>query len=358
MAQELPKYMVLVQWIKQQVLSNQLSYGEKLFSENELSAMFGISRQTVRQAVGLLEQEDFVERRRGSGTFIKYNPNPRREKTMNIGVISTYLDDYIFTSIIKGIETVLTQNGYTMQLMFTHNRVENESRALRTMIDKNVDGIIVEPTKSGLPNPNRCFYDEIHQKKIPLVFFNAYYPGLDFPHVAMDDTVAGKLATQALIKAGHTNIAGIFLSDDLQGHLRYAGYINALREAGLELHSERILWYSTEDFACFSEDMHRVQRCLKDCTAVVCYNDELSVSLIPLLRKKGISVPEQLSVASIDNCDMASFFEVPLTSVSHPKSLLGETAAKNLLNLMKDPSFDATVDFIPELVERTSIQTL
>ena len=356
MAQELPKYMVLVNWIKQQVLSNQLKYGEKLFSENELSAMFGISRQTVRQAVGMLEQDNYVERRRGSGTFIKYSPLSHRKKTMNIGVISTYLDDYIFTSIIRGTETVLTKNGYTMQLTFTHNRVENESRALRTMIDKNVDGIIVEPTKSGLPNPNRCFYDEIYQKKIPLVFFNAYYPGLPFPHIAMNDTIAGRLATQALINAGHKKIAGIFMSDDMQGHMRYAGYLEALRTAGLDLHSERVLWYSTEDFTCLSEDIHRVLRCLKDCTAFVTYNDQLAVNLIPLLREQGISVPEQLSVASIDNCDMASVFEVPLTSVAHPMSLLGETAAKNLLKLIDDPNFDATVDFIPELVERSSIR--
>jgi len=55
MAQELPKYLVLVNWMKEQVMSGHLKYGEKIYSENELSAMFGISRQTVRQAVGILE---------------------------------------------------------------------------------------------------------------------------------------------------------------------------------------------------------------------------------------------------------------------------------------------------------------
>lgn len=355
MAQELPKYLVLVNWMKEQVLSGHLKYGEKIFSENELSTMFGISRQTVRQAVGLLEQEKFVERRRGSGTFVTYSPVKRREKTMNIGVISTYLDDYIFTSIIRGIETVLTKNGYSMQLTFTHNLVENESRALRMMIDKNVDGIIVEPTKSGLPNPNRSFYDEIHEKGIPLIFFNAYYQGLPFAHVAMDDTMAGRLATEALIHAGHREIAGIFQSDDLQGHLRYAGYLEAMRNAGLELHSEHILWYSTEDKACIAEDFHRILRCLKGCTAFVCYNDQLAVALIPLLRSRGIVVPDQISVASIDNSDLASLCEVPLTSVAHPMALLGETAATNLLKLIANPRFNATVDFSPNIVERASI---
>lgn len=359
MAQELPKYQTLVNWIRDQVVSNRLKYGEKFYSENELSAMFGISRQTVRQAVGILEQEKIVERRRGSGTYVIYNaPQVQRRQTMNIGVISTYLDDYIFTSIIRGIEKVLTNNGYSMQLTFTHNRVENETRALRTMLDKEVDGIIVEPTKSGLPNPNLDLYEEIHRREIPLVFFNAYYPGVPFPHVCLDDMLAGRMAAKTLIQKGHRAVAGIFQSDDLQGHLRYAGYLDALREGGLELHSEHTLWYTTEDFDYIEEDFRRILRCVQGCTGLVCYNDELAFRLVGILRKNGISVPEDLSIVSIDNSDLAAICEVPLTSVVHPMERLGKTAAENLLRLIADPAFDATVDFVPELVERGSVRKL
>lgn len=358
MAQELPKYQALVNWIRKQVVENRLKHGEKFYSENELSAMFGISRQTVRQAVGILEQEGFVERRRGSGTYVSYNAPPERRKTMNIGVISTYLDDYIFTSIIRGVETVLTEQGYTMQLMFTHNRVENETRALETMLDKAVDGIIVEPTKSGLPNPNLDLYGRIHEEKIPLVFFNAYYPGVPFPHVCLDDRGAGRMAAETLIEKGHRSIAGIFQSDDRQGHLRYAGYVDALRAGGLELHSEHTLWYTTEDFSYIDEDFQRILRCIQDCTGLVCYNDQLAFRLVGNLRRSGISVPGDLSVVSIDNSDLAAICEVPLTSVVHPMDRLGRRAAENLLRLIADPGFEATTEFAPKLVERASVRGL
>lgn len=358
MAQALPKYVALVNWIRDQVISNRLKNGQKFYSENELSAMFGISRQTVRQAVGILEQEKIVERRRGSGTYVIYDAPPERPRTMNIGVISTYLDDYIFTSIIRGIETVLTGSGYTMQLMFTHNRVENETRALHTMLDKGVDGIIVEPTKSGLPNPNLDLYGRIHERKIPLVFFNAYYPGTPFPHICLDDMLAGRIAAETLIKNGHQKIAGIFQSDDRQGHLRYAGYVRALLDGGLELHSENTLWYTTEDFDYIEEDFRRVMRCVQGCTGLVCYNDQLAFRLVGNLRKNGVAVPEALSVVSIDNSDLAAICEVPLTSVTHPMGQLGVTAAKNLLRLIGDPGFDATVEFAPSLVERESVRPL
>lgn len=359
MAGQTPKYLTLVNWIKEQVTSNELKYGDKFYSENELAAMFAISRQTVRQAVGLLEQERVVERRRGSGTYVIYGGPPRQEPTMNIGVISTYLDDYIFTSIIKGIETVLTENGYSMQLAFTHNKVENETRALRNMLEKKVDGIIVEPTKSGLPNPNGALYKQIHAQGLPLIFFNAYYPSMpEFPHVAMNDRLAGKMATECLICAGHRKIAGVFQADDLQGHLRYAGYMEALRAAGLEVNSQDVLWFTTEDIKHLSEDFRRVQRSLNGCTGLVCYNDQVAFTICGELRKSKISVPADLSVVGVDNSDLAVLCEVPLTSVAHPMKRLGKTVAENLLRLIADPQFDATVDFEPQLIERDSVRRL
>ncbi|MEA5011877.1 MAG: GntR family transcriptional regulator [Angelakisella sp.] len=358
MERELPKYLELVNWIKQQVIEGGLSYGDKFYSENELASMFSLSRQTVRQAVGILEKERIVERRRGSGTYVIYGGFPNRDRTMNIGVISTYLDDYIFTSIIKGIETVLTDNGYSMQLAFTHNRIENETRALRVMLEKSVDGIIVEPTKSGLPNPNLDIYQQIISSGIPLIFFNAYYPALPLPHVSLDDRKAGRIATQCLLDAGHRSIAGIFQADDLQGHLRYAGYVDALREAGVDVHSQNILWYTTEDIKYIPEDFYRINRILKDCTGLVCYNDQIAFQVCRELRKQSIEIPQQLSVVSIDNSDLAALCEVPLTSVAHPMKKLGKTVANNLLKLIEDKSFKATVDFEPKLVTRQSVRSL
>lgn len=359
MAQNLPKYVTLVNWIRTKVEAEKLRCGDKLYSENELSAMFGISRQTVRQAIGVLERERVVERRRGSGTYIVYSPYRQRIPTKNIGVITTYLDDYIFTSIIRGIETVLSEKGYTMQVAFTHNHVENETRALRAMLEKNVDGVIVEPTKSGLPNLNTALYEELQKREIPILLFNAYYPAMNLPHVSMDDRAAGRLVTQCLIRAGHRHIGGIFQLDDLQGHLRYEGYARALMDAGLELCDENVIWYATEDRAGLAETFPRILKRLGGCTGLVCYNDQIAFMVMEQLRRHGVAVPEQLSVVGIDNSEIASLCEVPFTSVSHPKELLGRTVAENLLRLVEgDMRFNATVEFAPELVERESVRVL
>ena len=355
---DIPKYMALVNWIKNKIETDELKYGEKLYSENELSSMFGISRQTVRQAINILAQEKYTESRQGSGTYVTYNARTQHQPNMVIGVVTTYVGAYIFPNIIRGIETVLTEHNYSMQLAITYNKVQNESRVLRSMLEKGIDGMIVEPTQSGLPNPNLELYNEIERQRIPVLFINSYYPHIKIPHVALNDRAAGFLATQHLIQAGHKRIAGIFKSDDNQGHLRYAGYLDALLKSGAEIHDENVLWYSTEDIADFSLDSKRVLRRIKDCTGLVCYNDEVALKIVDDLKQNQILVPRDISIVSIDNSDLAGLCEVPLTSVAHPMNLLGETAARNMLNLIHDRLFKATVDFEPKIVERESVRII
>lgn len=353
-----PKYAFLVNWIKDQIRHGDLNFGDRLYSENELCSIFGISRQTVRQAIGILEQEKVVSRRRGSGTYIIWRKRSSRESTKKIGVVSTYVSEYIFMDILHGIESVLSANGYATQISFTQNRVENERRALRSMLESDVDGVIIEPTKSGLPNPNIRIYDEFRMRNIPVLFFNAKYPDLDFPVVSLDDVAAGETATSFLIGKGHSHIAGIFQCDDIQGMLRYKGYIQALEQNGIEVNSQRILWFSTEDIDDISDYPERIMKRVKNCTAVCCYNDQIAVKTIKVLEQNGLSVPKDVSVVGIDNSTLSELCAPPLTSVYNPVSLLGETAAKNLLALIEDPSFDAEILFNPVIVERSSVRDL
>lgn len=350
-----PKYIILANWIKEKIYKDNLSQGDKFYTENELANMFKVSRQTVRQAISILVRERILEGRQGSGTYITDRKITKKSNSKTIGVITTYFDDYIFPSIINGIETVLSQNGYSMQLACTNNNIENESRALATMLDNNVDGFIIEPTKSALPNSNKKWYDEIERREIPVLQFNAYYNEVNLPYVALDDVEAGKMAAKNLIDAGHTKIAAALKSDDIQGHLRYKGVISALSEAGLGILSENVLWYTTEDIKYMGEDAIRLSRYINGCTALVCYNDKIASIILTLLKEKGISVPRDLSIVSIDNSNLAQVCEPQLTSVVHPKKQLGITVAENILKLLDDPEFDANFKFAPTIVERKSV---
>lgn len=359
MKQHEPKYISLVNWIKEKIRVRELNPGDKLYSENELSEMFGLSRQTVRHAIGILEEEGLVERVRGSGTYVGSRKGTSRKRTMNIAVISTYVDGYIFPPTLQGIVQTLSAAGYMTQIAFTNNRVENERRVLEGILEKdNVDGIIVEAARSALPNPNLEYYREFQKRQIPLLFFNCKYPDLDAPIVALDDTRVAEEAVDYLLAQGHRKIGGIFKCDDGQGRLRYAGYINALMKAGITIDDRKILWIDTEDQKDLRTIRSSVLRRLTDCTGVFCYNDEVAFSLIELLKKEGFRVPGQLSVVSIDASDLSLLAEPKITSVPYPMEDLGQKAAENMMHLIEEPDYDGNYLYCPDILIRDSVRKI
>ena len=105
-------------------------------------------------------------------------------------------------------------------------------------------------------------------------------------------------------------------------------------------------------------DTAKLLKRIEGCTACVCYNDQVAVEIIRVFQKNGIKVPEDLSITSIDNSNLATLSEVPLTSVELPMKLLGKTLAENLIKLIHDETFEATKELEATIVERDSVRKM
>ena len=352
---QLPKYLAVAEWIKENIQNNNLKPGEKLISENKLCEKFGISRQTARQAIAILEKENLVNRIQGSGTYI--NDIIQKKASYNIGMVTTYLDDYIFPTIVSGIEKVLSQNNYNLTLRLTRNKVHNERTQLKSLLDSNIDGLIVEGTKTALPNPNLDIYQEFYDSGIPVIFINAHYPSLDCNYIINDDVEGGKMATRYLIETGHQHIAAIFKHDDLQGTLRYKGFLDEMYEKNLTIDEHCLIWYSTES----QEDLFSLEQLpfllkkLKNCSAVICYNDQIAMKLIQLFSQTELNIPQDLSLISFDNSSLAEMASVPLSSITHPGKELGKLAAESILKMITNPQYTLKHIYRPSLIIRNSV---
>ena len=351
-----PKYVQIKEFIKGCIQNGELKPGEKIFSEHDLSDRFKISRHTVRQAFGELVNEGWLCRIQGKGTFVNRVIGVQKEKSRIIGVMTTYLDDYIFPSIIKGIDNVLSSQGYSMILSHTNNKLEREAACLSMMMEKNVDGFIIEPTKSALPNPNLELYENLARQGIPYILIDGFYPGHESSYVIEDDELGGYLAARHLIGLGHEKIGGIFKVDDIQGHGRYKGMIRAHRESGLNIPEDSVIWFTTEDSDTIFGDTgsRSLFKRLEECTGIVCYNDQVALRLIEVFKNESVLVPEDVSVVSFDDSELATVAEVKLTTVAHPKAGLGEKAALGLLDMLRYNQHKVREVMKPELVVRNS----
>ena len=151
-----PHYKQVINYIRTEIENGNLKQGDRMPSEKELGERFGLSRQTIRHATGELEEQGVITRVRGSGSYIgDIRDNPNRPRYMSVAVMLTYVDNYIFPPVVRGISNVLEGNGYSMQLSFTDNNVRKEGQILQNLIENdNVDAVIAEPSMSALPNPN------------------------------------------------------------------------------------------------------------------------------------------------------------------------------------------------------------
>ena len=143
------KYFDLMEDLRAQILGGEIKPGEKLPSENELSSEYDVSRQTVRKALQILQNEGYIYAEHGRGTFCSEMMR-HTKKSKNIAVVTTYLSDYIFPRVIQGIDHVLTENGYSILLKNTRNSRSLEARCLEELLQKDIDGLIIEPSKSQI----------------------------------------------------------------------------------------------------------------------------------------------------------------------------------------------------------------
>lgn len=354
------KYQKVIDWIKEGIDTGRLQPGQRLMSEQKMSEEFGLCRQTIRRAMQELVEQKIVVRVQGSGTYIgAVTSKVQRKRHMNVAVVSTFYESYIFPPILKGIERTLSKDGYVMQVSFTDNLIQNEANVLKMILKKdNIDGVIIEPSAGALPNPNIKYYKELQEKHIPIIFFNDIYPDIQAPCVRLDDRVIAKKATQLLIDAGHREIAAIFKADDGQGHRRYLGFLDAMEEAELIRNPNYVVWIDTAMQRGLKRLESYLLKRIEGCTGVVCYNDEVAMQIIDIALKYGIRVPQDLSVVGIDDSDLSEICKVPFTSFPHPKEKLGEKVAENLLKMIENPAIDGNYLFDADAIIRNSIQKL
>ena len=116
-------------------------------------------------------------------------------------------------------------------------------------------------------------------------------------------------------------------------------------------------WLDTFDVKHLDKVKYKLER-LKECTGIVCYNDEVAFSLCEILKKQGYSIPRDVSLVSIDDSDLSTIGDVMLTSVTHPKEVLGKKAAENLLRMIQNIQFNGNYEFEPHITVRKSVLSL
>ena len=332
------KYIQMANALRAAITEGKYLPANRLPTEQQLMNQFGVSRQTVRNALEILTNDGLIQRRQGSGSVIL--EQKANSDNNSIAIVISFANSYIFPSLLMDAQQVLLEDGFSTQVYGTDNQFEKERKILLQLLEHPVRGLIVEGTKSVLPNPNLDLYEQLRSSGVPIVFLHCYYPELNMPVIRDDDESGGYLAAQHLLSKGHVRIGGVFKLDDRQGILRYSGMMQALRDAGVSFGEENTFWYDTNQRVSLIEHgvtgwlENYAAQLVKNCSAVVCYNDEIAYRLLNILLDSGVQVPRQLAIISFDNSHYSSLGAIGLTSLSPDPGKLGSLAAQAILDLI------------------------
>jgi DNA-binding LacI/PurR family transcriptional regulator len=348
-------YIQIYDALKQRIESGEWGYGAVLPSEPELAEVYGVSRGTLRRVLAKLEDEDFIHRERGRGTFVIHptvNTQNSRLNNYSISFIVPYILDSFVSSILHGLESVARENSYAVIFHHVENDVAKQEKIIREAEQQGVSGIVLYPVNSTTISP---ILRELNQKKYPLVLVDRYIRGLYFDYVTSDNFGGGINATQHLLALGHRRIA--FLSwKDLATTMdhRRLGYRQALLEAGIKP-DPNLEWevkgYPEIDQVAIKELLLKPDRP----TAIFAANDQLAISVQRVARSLQISVPEDLALVGFDDLDISAQLDIPLTTIAQKPFEIGAIAGDLILWQIRNNTTCVQRRILPvELIVRDS----
>jgi GntR family transcriptional regulator, arabinose operon transcriptional repressor len=355
------KHQVIETWIRNRIDEGVLVPGEKLPSESQLCAQFGVSRNVVRQAIHNLIHEGLVQSTKGVGTFCRTRL-PASPLSTNIGLVEFFIGSYIYPEIIRGCYNTLSRKGFALLLNQSEYNLDQERSILLELRKKKVGGIIIAPIYGAGDRSNALLLEEIQNEGTAVVLCDDYFPGRNFSSVTLDYQGCGAAAAAHLWKKGHRKIGIFYQKDFLVKANRMKGVLDFLGRQEAPVKASWIVGFNgqgpTSEAPDAAERFFRGARELP--SAFVCGNDEDALRLIEAAERRGLRVPDDLSVVGFDNSDIAQLERISLTSVDHPSFEIGEKAANILLDKIFHPEIRFVTHTIitPSLVERSSVRSL
>ncbi|MCA1407701.1 LacI family DNA-binding transcriptional regulator [Ensifer sp. IC3342] len=300
---------------------------------------------------------------------LDYRPNELARsmttgRSGTIGVVVGDIENPFFSLAMRGITDVARQTGFTVVLINSGEEIDTEKAAIRTLLAKRVDGLIVSPAKES----DVGHLKEATRSGRPLVLLDRGSDALDVDTVIADDRHAAEGITCRLIALGHRRIAYLTACDTPDHRFRtpadintgsvrrrIEGFLGVCRDADLS---------GMEDWvhvgAVTPEHTRRIVTAMLESsqrpTAIIASDSVIGLEVFKVCRQLGLGIPNDLSLVSFHDADWTSVTTPPVTVVRQPVYRLGETAARLLVDRLNGKGAQASrVVLQTEVIERASV---
>lgn len=287
-----------------------------------------------------------------------YRPNSIAQalassRTGSVGIVVPELGGPFYSGILHCLEDNLRRFGYHAVVTAGSNNEKEQREAVEFLLGRKVDALILHAQYLS-----DDYLITLEDQGVPVVLLNRFIPEMSRSCIDIDNEFGGKLATQYLLKMGHTEIAcitGPLDKSDARGRLQ--GYRKALEEAGLEYNEVLV------SEAGFTEEtgVSAMKKLLKrDCrfSAIFASNDHMAFGAFEVLREAGFSIPDDVSLVGFDDNIFARYLTPSLTTINFPIEKMSIEAVQLTLQKLKKKNQDVNFKLSPALVVRNSVKDI
>lgn len=359
-----PKHREISRLLRAEIAAGRYGADKRLPSEPQLARKFGVSRPTIARALLDLQNDGLIERRAGSGTFVRATA-PAAAVTRQLGLLIPGLETTEIFGLICGElaslarvhEYSLLWGGSTHPRLDTDASLEHAEELCQQFIERKVNGVFFAPFEL-LPDKdqaNRRLAERLRRAGIPVVLLDRdlvpFPQRSDFDLVGIDNVAGGFLLADHLLRLGCERIRFVARPHSAPTvDARIAGAREALVRRRLEPEPD---WVRLGDPA----DLKFVRQLAagKLADAFICANDDTAAVLMRGLDSLGVRVPGDVRVVGVDDVKYATLLSVPLTTVHQPCRDIALIAFQAMLHRIAEPTLPArSLALSPTLVVRES----
>lgn len=335
----LAKHERLRDYLVSQIADGRLLPGALLPSEQRIAETLQIARSTVRQAMAALEKEGFVRRVHGKGTFVQESGSlpPSQVPAQEQGLFALIVPETqvgFYPSLQRSFEDAAADLHNQVIVCNSGNDVDKQGNSILQLIDHRVAGVAIVPTTA--PATPAFHVRQLQKQGIPVVCCARRVEGVQVPLLAIPFEEVGRKAGEAIRENGHRRVAFISGDRTLASEAYERGFREAFRgcsadEVSIEAHFGSThspeLAAHEQEIAAELDAMFSAQR---PPTAIFASFDSLAEMIFVLLARRGLRVPEDVSLLGFGGARRQGALARQLTSITIDEDRLGREAVELL----------------------------
>jgi len=335
-----PKYRQILQRFKDDIRSGKYKPGQRVPSECQLVKEFRASRVTVNRAMTELRLTGVIERRVGSGSYVRL-PESREHR---FGLLIPDLGKTeIFEPMCLGLAEAREQEHHPLLWGKSPSESGASTKEIEALcyqfISRGVSGVFFAPLEHAREKDaiNRQIVETLARAEIAVVLLDrdlAPYPDRSTCDlVSIDNRRAGDVLTQHMLSAGAQKL--MFLGRPRSAptvDLRIDGFRDAILNFGLGFCANQVVRIDPQDSTSVQQALKQIRP-----DGIVCADDWTAAQVMQVLTDMNISIPYQMKIAGFGDAKYASLLPVPLTTIHPPYMAIGAAALETMVHRLRHP---------------------